>query len=455
VSPARFTMLETIREFALGELENAGERKEMVSRHAAWYVELGDHMREHLLREIDSRWLDRLEVEHGNLRNALVWTLIVKPGPESVPRGLGLVASLWLFWYYHSHLAEGRWWLEHALAAVGEVRDADRAMALVGLGTLAHAQGDDENALGWLTDGLALAREVHDPTVIAFALSVRGNWAEDAGHYEEAGRYFSEANRIFARLDDRVNVAITNYHLGVVAFGQERMEEAEQRSLEALELSRQMDDSWGTALSLAHLGLVRWKQGALAQAADAFDEALALFARIGSTERIADMLCRIGVLAETCDDHLAAFSLFAQAAGMRGRIGAVQGLPERQIYEAAELRARLFADRLGSLGAVAMPERSLDEIVDDAHTLLLEVIDACVLPDAEAEPDGSVPVGELTARELDVLRLIAAGYTNREIASALSISVRTVTSHASAIFNRLGVGSRTAAVAAARERGLV
>lgn len=373
-SPMRFTMLETIREFALDKLADVGERDDMLARHAAWYVDLGEWMRDHLLREVESAWLDRLELDHGNLRNALVWTIFRRQDLDAANQGLRLASSLWLFWYYHCHLAEGRWWLEHAVAAVGDAGTADLAMALVGLGTLAHAQGDEERSLAWLTQGLALAREIDEPTVTAFALSVRGNWAEDAGQYQDAERYFAEANGLFAELDDQVNVAITGYHLGVVAFGQGRIDESEARCRGALVLSQRMGDAWGTAVSLSQLGLVHWRNGSLSSAADVLDEALTLFTRIGSTERIADTLCRVAVLGEASGDHRAALRLFTDAAELRTWIGAAQALPEREVYETAEQRARAAMNEPPAPSGDGKTDRSLDQIVQEAHRLLMDIV---------------------------------------------------------------------------------
>jgi LuxR family maltose regulon positive regulatory protein len=60
----------------------------------------------------------------------------------------------------------------------------------------------------------------------------------------------------------------------------------------------------------------------------------------------------------------------------------------------------------------------------------------------------------LTERELEVLHLIADGYSNAEIAQKLFLAVATVKVHARHIFEKLGVASRTQAVAAARHLGL-
>jgi DNA-binding NarL/FixJ family response regulator len=65
------------------------------------------------------------------------------------------------------------------------------------------------------------------------------------------------------------------------------------------------------------------------------------------------------------------------------------------------------------------------------------------------------PGTALTLRELEVLRLVATGRTNDEIAAALFLSRATVKSHLAHVFDKLGVASRTEAVAVAREQGLI
>ena len=65
------------------------------------------------------------------------------------------------------------------------------------------------------------------------------------------------------------------------------------------------------------------------------------------------------------------------------------------------------------------------------------------------------PAGGLSAREAQVLRLVAAGKTNRAIADELYISEKTVARHVSNIFNKLGVSSRAGATALAYQRNLI
>jgi predicted ATPase/DNA-binding CsgD family transcriptional regulator len=448
----RFGMLETIREYALERLAECGEDVSIRARHASWYLALAEQTEIHLLREVEAAWLDRLEADGDNLRGALTWTLSSGSEPATREIGLRLAGALWLFWYYHSHLSEGRHWLEHALASNLSAPDAARAKAMVGLGTLAHAQGDESRPLVLLAEGIALLRALGDQWSTAFALSVRGNLAEDAGHYVEAATLFAEANALFDEAGDQVNVAVTLYHLGVVAFGQEHLEQAEARLEEALQLSRGVHDPWGSASSLAYLGLVRSVRGDLDGAAEALREALDLFVRVGSTERIADVLCRVAVWARARGEPVPALRLFAAAETLGTRIGAVQALPERAIYERvlSVFERAMVPDEFAAAMAEGR-ELSLEQAVAEAAALMGSQR-AFSLPGVEratAQPEG------LTPREVDVLRLLAEGQSNTDIAEALCISRRTASTHVQHIYDKLGVSSRAAAATWAVRHGLV
>jgi DNA-binding CsgD family transcriptional regulator len=75
--------------------------------------------------------------------------------------------------------------------------------------------------------------------------------------------------------------------------------------------------------------------------------------------------------------------------------------------------------------------------------------------EALAQKVAAAPAGRLTAREVEVLRLVAAGKTNRAIATDLFLSEKTVARHVSNIFTKLGLSSRSAATAYAFEHDLV
>jgi predicted ATPase/DNA-binding CsgD family transcriptional regulator len=447
----RYEMLETIREFALERLEEHGEEEAVRDAHVALCLALAAEGETHLIHEVEPAWLDRLEEEHPNFRGALEWSLREGATPEARETGVELAGTLWLFWYYHSHLTEGRAWLERALAVGDVATPAARARALVGLGTMLHFQGEEQRARAMLLHGLELLRDLGDTSGMAYALTGIGNLAEDTGLYEEATQAFTEANALFAALDDRVNVAVTRYHLGVVAVGKGDLALATSQLEDALALGKREGDPWSTAAALSYLGLVQVARDDLHDAADALAEALALYRQIGTTERIVEVLRRIAVLAAAQREPETALRLFAAADAHGARIGTVQALPEREMYaRAAAAAGRGLPAARQAAARSAGDALTLDDAIADAERLLAATHRRQPI---HAEPlPGVAPLSE---REMQVLRLIVEGKSDAEIAVALSISRRTATTHAGHIYAKLNVTSRSAAVAFAVRNGLV
>jgi DNA-binding NarL/FixJ family response regulator len=119
--------------------------------------------------------------------------------------------------------------------------------------------------------------------------------------------------------------------------------------------------------------------------------------------------------------------------------------------------------RAGAAGYL-LKDVSLEALTDairavaSGGTMIRPVVTERVLRGLEhvrRDYDSLSPPDALTARELEILRLIAGGYSNREIADALGAAEGTVKNHASSILSKLGVRDRTRAVLTALERGLL
>jgi predicted ATPase len=119
----RFGMLETIREYGLERLVESGEVEAIRERHAQCFLALAEEAEPEL--GSDAAGVERLEVEHDNLRAALDWC--AGRSPEA---GLRLAGALGQFWYIRSHYAEGRRRLVTALAGSASVEPPVRAKAL-------------------------------------------------------------------------------------------------------------------------------------------------------------------------------------------------------------------------------------------------------------------------------------------------------------------------------------
>jgi tetratricopeptide (TPR) repeat protein len=372
-------MLETVGEFGLERLVDAGEDAVVRAAHASYFAALARQAEPHLDRTVSPGWLDRLEREHDNLRLALGWLWQRGAGREL----LDMAGALWWFWYYRSHLSEGRSWLERALAT-GEPRAGPaRAKGLMGLGTIAHFAGDDEAAVAAVAQGLALWRETGDDFGTAYSLTVLGIVAEDRGDYDGAAERFREALDLFRRLADTVDEAIVLYHLAVVAFGRGDLREADVRCEESLALSRTLDDPWSVAMALGQRGLVAYARGDDGAAASLVRESLSLFAGLGSTRAIADCLAKVATLAAHGGRAEEAARLFAASDALMRTVGAVHTLPERTIYD----RARAVAQN-------RLDESTFAHAVEAGDTLPVDraVADALALAENLAGESTSPPV---------------------------------------------------------------
>ena len=168
----RFTMLETIREFAMARLEEAdvGERESVRRRHAEYYRDLAERAQPYLTRESQMTWLEILDRENDNMRAALDRAERAER-PDDVRTGLRLAAALWRFWQLRMQLREGRAKLERLLRLPGaQDRDATRCRALGALGSIAYWQKDYEHVAPPYEEAEAIARELGDARLLSWAL---------------------------------------------------------------------------------------------------------------------------------------------------------------------------------------------------------------------------------------------------------------------------------------------
>jgi DNA-binding CsgD family transcriptional regulator len=280
-------------------------------------------------------------------------------------------------------------------------------------------------------------------------LLVQGQLAADRGDYDVAEVFLEAARVLFLRLEAHGWVSNALYHLGIVAYGRGDLAVAEARLGEALAASRDTGVPTDAAYCLEYLGLISCDRGDVALAA----ERLAACAEHGKLRVMTNyrgrLVAAVAVLAAAAALPEAATRLFGAAEAANGGTGLSPALPERAVYARA-------IDRLRSaIGAEAF-ERArqqgrllTDETVDAEMGTLLEAV-------GETErPQRAVAAGGLSAREVEVLRLVADGLTDAEVAQRLSISPRTVGQHLRSVYTKLNVPSRAAATRYAVEHGLV
>lgn len=440
-APARFAMLETIRELGLESLEASGEAAATRRRHAAWAVALAEQARPHLERRELVAWWPRLLAEQDNFRAALDW-LNADNDPELALR---LAASLWRFWYHDSRIDEGTRQLARALAACPSAPGSLRRDALLGSALIAHFREADTEASALSDEALALWREQDDPHDLARIHYLRGLIAEDAGRYEDAERSFDEAHALFSRTGDEFRVGMTRTDLGIVAYGRGDLARARFILEDALAWQRSRGHVWEVARTQLFLTHVALAASDVAGGRTSLAEALALSADQGAPRSIApDAIATAAVFAQTVGQSETAARLLGWAALGLELAGRTSHLPERTLYERAVTRARAV---LGPSAFAAALEIGRKTSLTAVFAMASELV-------AGANPVASKMSAGLSPRETEVVRLLARHLTDKEIAEALSLSPRTVMHHVSSLLRKLGVTSRREAAAWAAQHGL-
>jgi predicted ATPase/class 3 adenylate cyclase len=201
--PLRFSMLETIREFAQEQLAASGDLEPVLARHADHYLRLAEEAEPHLTAEGQGEWLDRCDAEHANIRAALRWAI----DRGEAGRAQEAAGALWRFWQQRGHLAEGRRWLEEILAMPsGQAGTAERAKALAGAGGIAW-WSDQAASRAFYEEALAIERELGDPARLAEALYNQAFVVAAEDDQEAAARLLEESLELFRRVGDEDGVA--------------------------------------------------------------------------------------------------------------------------------------------------------------------------------------------------------------------------------------------------------
>jgi predicted ATPase/transcriptional regulator with XRE-family HTH domain len=287
----RFVMLETLREYALEQLDEAEERRLLQRRHAADILALAEEAEPHLFAAERGRWLRRLSDEQDNIRAALGWAL----QDGELELGFSLVGALWM-WFLRRLLVEGRRWAEDLLAHPGAAkRTAARASVLFAAGHFGWLQGDVGVMRARLEECVAIRRELDDEIGLARALPFLG-LAIDNDH-ATARRLAEEGVTLCRSLGDRWGLAIALTNLGRIGATWGHDTDAEPSLKEATDLFRSLGDGWLLALPLNSLGAIAYRAGNLEQAQAAFEEALPCFRAVEDRRNTAQVLTNLGYVA--------------------------------------------------------------------------------------------------------------------------------------------------------------
>jgi non-specific serine/threonine protein kinase len=469
----RYRLLEMIRVFAHRKADESAEANALRRRHAEWCVALGLQAAAGLRGAMQSTWLDRLEVEHDNVRQALDW-LSSRPDDE-IAAAQQLAAALWQFWWLRGYLSEGRRQLERVVApAPTEVTlTPQRVGALLAAGILAFRQGDYAVATAHLEESLDGAHALGDQATAAAAERNLGRMAIDRGDFEQARVRLRTSLGIERSLNSAFGTAWSLNYLGLLEHFAGDNAQARAFIEQSLPMLRALEDRWGTAVALAYLGRVARDKGDRSAAQAIWTESLEICRAQGYLWCVPYVLEFLGGLAIVGGRPAHGLRLAGAAEALREATGAPLPpvwhadrdrdlAPARRALDASAHAAALEAGR-GLTLEEAIEEASAERTMqstpsmrapDVAQAAVGDVLVSGTVRDLVAGSDidceesverhaSSKTTGRLTARERAVAVLVARGLTNRQIAEELVISPATAERHVINIFNKLDFHSRS------------
>jgi predicted ATPase/DNA-binding CsgD family transcriptional regulator len=498
--PGRYRLLETVRQYAAGRLDALGSAEAQAARaaHRDYYLALAVAAGPQLIAADQAAWLDRLDAELGNLRAAIAFSL-TQPDPEP---GLRLAAPLSVYWKTRGHAAEAVGALRALLDAPGaraptlsrahaletaahllEKRDGyaiakdycQEALAIADAASDEHllagllyeyawvslSLGEKDAARPLIERGLGVARHLGEPDRVGRLLDARSYAAYLDGDDAGAARDAAEALGLFRQAGDRLQAGSTLGNLGNFKLSAGDVEAARRHLAEALEIARMLNARSDIVYGTFNLGLAEYISGSPGTAEALFSESLDLARRMGMKLNMAYALIGLALAGRGGADpgwsarlHGAADQALADLGHtiepLEGRLADLDRQRLRAAMGDGAFETQYAAGR--ALDSARAPHQALQEVQAGRKAPSAGVW-ALVSEPGAAVPDEAVTV--LTSRELEVLKLVAQGLSNPDIARRLVLSEHTVHRHLANILRKLGLSSRAAAAAWGVRTGLV
>ena len=493
----RYSMLDTIREYALERSEASGEAHATRRRHAKYFLGLAERVEPELYGPDQAIWADRLAMEHDNFQAALAWAL--GAGADAVT-ALRLAAALGWIWSLRSFVSETRW-LDAALTATAELTaDVEvvqsRAKALRWLAWIGRAWNDPPRTVALGEESLALSHAIGDRPAMAYTLVVLGMLLRDLRDYPRARASTEEGIALARELGEPRTTAHGLYVLASIMFYERQVPvradltaelstvdraiqrsatgrtevslpfsappgtwvdlpraPADQRAIglieESLSVSRQLGDLWGVAVALTGGGGLTAHaivSGDFERATKTCAESLDLYQRIGDVRMVSVVLRAFAHVALGKDEPRRAARLIA---AFRRALAATGVLLQRSVWLGDEVEIAALRSRLPDGELTAAWEEGRAMSLEQAIAYALRRTDPFQhdgIRDADPQPPGATSAARalsaLTPREREVAILVGRGYSNRRIAEELVIAEKTAEVHARNIREKLGLETR-------------
>jgi predicted ATPase/DNA-binding CsgD family transcriptional regulator len=429
---SRYQVHELVRQHALGQID---DDRSIRARHFAYFLELVESLETSWNTQPEPLWSNPIRADLANVSAAMMWAL----DQGAAEGAFRLEVGLGRFWPFSVPPPALRLaWMEAALdlpwspSSVIGIRARARAYWTSGL---LKCRADPVAAQGLLQQGLILFQEIGDQAGVANCILTHGAASLLVGDPEKGRREIAESLVLSQACGDALGVAWCYDLLGIAAFVLGDYTEGSSHLLESATQFESLDAPLGACHALVDLGLTLRLEGKLPAALNAYRKALRYQRDYRFTTESADTLDGIAAIAAALNRLDLAAKLFGTAAGWRETYQQEQWFPMPNDFHesAASVRRRLG-------------ERAWSETYEEGRKLnseqALRVAEGAV---SALEEELQRRSSGLTAREIDVLQLVADGLSNAEIADRLVLSERTVHAHLRSIFDKLGVNSRTAA----------
>jgi predicted ATPase len=359
--PRRYRLLETIRSYAAGRLDAAGERSALAARHASWLVQL--------VGGLDAQ-LTGLETEQGNLRVAL--ETLIATDPEEALR---LSARVWAFWLRRIELPEARHWLGESLERAPAV-SAERIEALLGYAAIEFRSGDAGFGLARVEEALSIARNLGEPSLEWRTFHFRAAVEIAADEGVRAASYYEPALALAREHGLAAAEAVSAYSLGAAAWVSGDVAEAERRCGESFELFGALADSGESVPALVNVAEMVELDPHAPGLRLAFEDTLHPFAEISCRVAAGYVLINLANVVRSAGDDRDGRALLGDGLAHFERIGSDQGradawarlanveLSEGRLDLAADLfeRARRQREELGDRRGVALALVGLGQV---------------------------------------------------------------------------------------------
>ena len=367
----RYTMLETLHEFAADSLAGTPEVESVRARHRDWFLALAENSKPKLRGPESVRWLAELNPDTANFRAVMQrCTSSTSPDPENALR---LGAALWIFWYTLGYMTEGREHLRLAIDIGQDLQSESMAAALLAEATISRQQNKIDEALEYGERSLALYRKLDDPMGVPAAISELAAIVMRQKDYDRAEAFLTESIALLRAQGSRERLAFSLNLLGMVEQLRDQPDDARGHYEESLTLGREIGDQNVIGTALVNLGEIAQIQGDIEAATDWFRQSLTVWLDLGqdlATVYCLEMLAGIDAAAGRGEE---ATTLFATASRLREE----QDIPVES-YNLGRYESDL------ELARNLLGQEQFDAVWSKGHTMPMQEVAELAMVDEEA-----------------------------------------------------------------------